>query len=71
MVVGWVLLDSVKRGSRGIINSLVSIGASNADKQAMGRPKVRRMIAGESRKYILKLQATWNGVEAAPNRSQS
>jgi len=40
----------------------------------MGQPKVKRMVAGESRKNVLRAQAKLNGTDIAPshgNGSQS
>ena len=37
-------------------------------RKAMGRPKVKRMIAGESKRHVAKAQALLNNCEIAPVR---
>ena len=38
------------------------------ERKIMGRPKVKRMVAGESKRHIAKVQAALNGTEVAPNQ---
>ena len=41
--------------------------APRAECKAMGLPKIKRMVAGESRRRVAKVQVEFNGTEIAPN----
>jgi len=62
-----VSLDQLAAGSN-TGEDFGSIVAPKKERKAMGRPKVKRMVAGESRRHIAKAQAVLNNSEIAPVR---
>jgi len=61
-----ISLDLVKSNSYRITDSNPVV-APKAEGKAMGRPKVKSMIAGESKKNVFRAQAKLNGIEVAPS----
>jgi len=61
-----ISLDLVKSNSYRITDCNPVV-VPQAEREAMGRPKVKRMIAGELRKNVFRAQAKLNGTEAPPS----
>lgn len=60
-----VSLDTIKASSNGGEDSGLVVGPK-VERKARGRPKVKRMVAGESKRRVLKAQALLNNTEVAP-----